>query len=87
VKCYRLPDQIGAFWWHLMFRAELTGSIRAIHLKPIVAPVSREESQVVQRCTAKSGFLIDHLPAQTSHSETSENISPKTMRAEELGRT
>jgi hypothetical protein len=44
VKCYRLPDQIGAFWWHLMFRAELTGSIRAIHLKPIVPSVSREEA-------------------------------------------
>jgi hypothetical protein len=82
-----LPNQIGTLWRHLMLQAELASSVCAIHLKPIVAAVSRNQSEVVQNRTAKSGFLIDHRTAEPSDSKATENICSKTMSAEKLGRT
>lgn len=67
-----------------MLRAELASSIRAIHLKPIVAPVGRNQSEVVQNRAAKSGFLIDRRTAEAPDSKATENVCSKTMSAKKL---
>ena len=41
MKCYCLPNEVGALWWHLVFLAKLASGIRSIHLEPVVATVSR----------------------------------------------
>src|SRR6266446_9353938 len=37
MKCYCLPNEVGALWWHLVFVAKLASGIRSIHLEPVVA--------------------------------------------------
>ncbi|MGB7179180.1 MAG: hypothetical protein WBD33_20255, partial [Xanthobacteraceae bacterium] len=69
-----------------MLCAEIARSIRAIYLKPIVAPVRGNQSEVVQNRGAKRGFLIGHRPAEASRGKTAKNVGSKTMRAEKLGR-
>jgi hypothetical protein len=81
----RLPNQIGALWRHLVLRAEMPSSIRPIHLEPIVAAVSRNQSEVVQNRSAKSSFLVGHRAAEAPDDKAAENVCPKTMRAEKLG--
>src|SRR5712671_4171995 len=81
----RLPNEIGALGRDLMFRAELAGSIRAIHLKPIVAAVRRNQPEVVQNRAAKSGFLVDYRTAEAPDSKATENVCSKTMSAEKPG--
>jgi hypothetical protein len=44
VKCYCLPNEVGALSWHLVLLAELASGIRSIHLKSVVATVSRHQS-------------------------------------------
>jgi hypothetical protein len=81
----RLPNQVGALWRHLMLRAELPSSIRPIYLKPIVATVSGNQSEVVQSRGAKSGFLIGYRMAEVPDSKATENVCSQTMSAEKLG--
>jgi hypothetical protein len=68
-----------------MLRAELPSGICAIHLKPIIATVSRNKSEVVQNCGAKSGFLIAYRTAEAPDSKATENVCSKTMSAEKFG--
>ncbi|HEX3342379.1 MAG TPA: hypothetical protein VHT68_24765 [Pseudolabrys sp.] len=85
MQCDRFPNQIGALWRHLMLRAELASSLCPIHLKPIVAAVSGNQSEVVQGRGAKSGFLIGYRAAEAPDSKATENVCSKTMSAEKLG--
>src|SRR4029077_13321105 len=44
----RLPNHIGALWRHLMLYAEIASGIGAVHLKPVVAAIGRDQTQIVQ---------------------------------------
>jgi len=67
-----------------VLRAELPRSICAIHLKPIVATIGRNQPEVVQHGAAKRGFFVNHDAAEASDSETAEYVGSKTMSAEKL---
>jgi len=45
------------------------------------------EPKVVQKGPAKGNFLVDNRAADASDGEASENISPKTVIADELWRS
>src|SRR5271154_7159355 len=85
VQSYRLPNQIGALWWHLMFQAELSGCFRAIHLKPIFPAICGNQPEVVQNSRAKGCLLIDDRTSKAPDSKTADNVTPQAMRAEEFG--
>jgi hypothetical protein len=55
----RPPNHIGALWRHLMIYAEIANGIGAIHLKPVVAAIGRDQTKIVQNRPAKRGLLID----------------------------
>src|SRR4249920_3835750 len=87
VQSDRLPNQIRTLRRHLMLRAEIARSIRAIDFKPIIATVGRDQPEVVPKRGAERGFYISHRTAEASDGKTAENVGSKTMRAEKFGRT
>src|SRR5258707_14022667 len=87
VQSDRLPNQIRTLRRHLMLRAEIARSIRAIDFKPIIATVWRDQPEVVQKRGAKRGFYISPRTAEASDGKTAENVGSKTMHTEKFGRT
>ena len=81
----RLPNHIGALWRHLMIYAEIASGLGAIHLKPVVAAIGRDQTKIVQNRPAKRGLLIDHRTSDTPDGQASENVRAQTMRAEKCG--
>ncbi len=81
----RLPNHIGALWRHLMIYAEIASGLGAIHLKPVVAAIGRDQTKIVQNRPAKRGLLIDDRTSDTPDGQASENVRAQTMRAEKCG--
>src|SRR6201987_1723848 len=83
----RLPYAVGARGCHLMLQAKLSSSVGTVHFKAIFAGMGGNEPKVVQKGPAKGNFLVDNRATDASDGEVSENISPNTVIAEELGRS
>jgi hypothetical protein len=62
-------------------------AVRAVALRDTISTPSGNEPKVVQKSTTKGNFLVDDCAANALNSEAPEDISPKTVVAEELGRS
>src|SRR4029077_7593102 len=83
----RFPYSVSALGRHLVLQTKLASSLSTVHFKAVFTSISGHEPKVVQKSTTKGNFLVDDCAANALNSEAPEDISPKTVVAEELGRS